>query len=279
MNRIDESTEHPVSATDYILENFEPSDRIALLVRSRTSGQTIQRITTAKNASSQEFQKWLKHKNLDCDVYIGMNALRPDAQSRTKEDIATIRHLYLDIDRDGPLALASIDHSGLVPRPNFLLETSPDKYQVIWKVERITQDQAELLQRAMVREFGGDPAAIDSTRVLRLPEFANRKYETQYVVKAHRRATETYHVEDFKLRPDSHGGGGENRPREPRTANSPSGISQSERDWAFAKRALARGDNPEEIIRRIADYRGDEKHSNYARHTVERAAKIRGESG
>jgi hypothetical protein len=31
-------------------------------------------------------------------------------------------------------------------------------------------------------------------------------------------------------------------------------------DWAYAKRALARGDDPEEVIRRIADYRADEKH-------------------
>ncbi len=279
MNRTDESKEQPVSASDYILENFEPSDRIAVLVRSRTSGQTIQRITTARNASSQEFQKWLQHKNLDSDVYIGMNALRPDAQSRTKEDIATIRHLYLDIDRNGPSALKSIDNSGLVPHPNFVLESSPEKYQVIWKVEGIGQDQAEALQRAMVREFGGDPAAIDSTRVLRLPEFANRKYETEFVVKAHRSATETYHVEDFRLRTDPHDDDREDRPRESRPLNTRDNITQSERDWAFAKRALARGDDPEEIIRRIEDYRGDEKHPNYARHTVERAAKIVGEIG
>ena len=48
-------------------------------------------------------------------------------------------------------------------------------------------------------------------------------------------------------------------------------VTQSERDWAFAKRALARGDDPEEVIRRIADYRGDQKHSGYARYTVEKA--------
>jgi hypothetical protein len=48
-------------------------------------------------------------------------------------------------------------------------------------------------------------------------------------------------------------------------------MTQSERDWAFAKRALARGDDPEEVIRRIADYRAEEKHPNYARHTVEKA--------
>ena len=47
--------------------------------------------------------------------------------------------------------------------------------------------------------------------------------------------------------------------------------SQSERDWAYAKRTLARGDNPEVVIQRIADYRGDEKHGNYGRLTVEKA--------
>ena len=46
-------------------------------------------------------------------------------------------------------------------------------------------------------------------------------------------------------------GGGQSTP--------PGDLSQSERDWAFAKRALARGDDPEEVIRRIADYRGDRR--------------------
>jgi hypothetical protein len=50
-------------------------------------------------------------------------------------------------------------------------------------------------------------------------------------------------------------------------------ISQSERDWAYAKRALARGDDPEEVIRKIADYRADDKHDpeDYALRTVTKA--------
>lgn len=37
-------------------------------------------------------------------------------------------------------------------------------------------------------------------------------------------------------------------------------------------RALARGDDPEEVIRRIADYRADDKHDpDYARYTVSKA--------
>lgn len=49
--------------------------------------------------------------------------------------------------------------------------------------------------------------------------------------------------------------------------------SQSERDWAYAKRALARGDDPEAVIQRIADYRADDKDdpNYYARRTVTKA--------
>lgn len=269
-----ESKPDSLSASEYILQNFEPTDRIALLVRDRRAGETIQRITTARNAASPDFQAWLQHKNVTSDVYIGMNALKRDAHSRTKEDIETIRHLYLDIDRNGPMALEAMENSGVVPRPNYVLETSPEKYQVVWKVEGIAQEQAETLQRAMVREFGGDPAATDSTRVLRLPGFLNRKYETEHLVEARAGATQIYHLDDFKLRMDfhddlrSHHVGNEGL-----RTNSQGDVSQSERDWAFAKRALARGDDPEEVIRRIADYRGDDKHDPiyYARLTVVKA--------
>jgi hypothetical protein len=49
--------------------------------------------------------------------------------------------------------------------------------------------------------------------------------------------------------------------------------SQSEHDWAYAKRALARGDDPEVVIQRIADYRSEDKDDSnyYARHTGTKA--------
>ena len=261
-----------LSASEYILENFEPSDRIAVLVRNRRTGETIQRITRATNAASPDFQGWLRLKNgRGADIYVGMNSLKRDAQSRTKADVEKIRHLYLDIDRRGPEAVEAIENSGLVPRPNYVLETSPGKFQVIWKVEDIPQDQAEALQRAMVREFSGDPAATDSTRVLRWPTFANRKYELEHIVKARAEATDTYHLEDFRLRTEPQDEWREHVSREPRQARTGGEVTQSERDWAFAKRALGRGDDPEQVVRRIADYRGDDKHSNYARYTVEKA--------
>jgi hypothetical protein len=51
------------SASKYILDTFEPTDRIAILVLNRQLGETTQRITTAQKASNAEFQAWLRYKN------------------------------------------------------------------------------------------------------------------------------------------------------------------------------------------------------------------------
>ena len=55
----------------------------------------------------------------------------------------------------------------------------------------------------MVREFDGHPAATNSTRVLRLPGFANKKYEKDFYVQALAESSQTYNLRDFKLQFDS----------------------------------------------------------------------------
>jgi hypothetical protein len=180
----------------------------------------------------------------------------------------------MDIDHDGPAALARIQQSNLVPPRNYTVNTSPDKFQVVWRVQNISQGQAESLQRAMVRKFGGDPAATDATRVLRLPGFLNHKYEAEFRVQAVKHTDPVYNHQDFRLRT----GLIETDFRPHRqfpalVSTQPRQLSQSEHDWAYAKRALARGDDSEELIRRIADFRAGEKHDpmDYARRTVIKA--------
>ncbi len=265
-----------ISAAEYIRTTFHSSDRLAVLVRNRSRGETIQRITTSARIVEPTFQEWMHFKNEkeSCDIYVGMNALKPEARTRTKEDIQTIRHLYVDIDHDGPAALARIQQSNLVPSPNYTISTSLDKFQVVWRVENVLPEQAEAMQRAMARKFGGDPAATDSTRVLRLPGFLNRKYDTEFQVQAEKQTDRVYHLQDFRLRTEPIES--DFRPRHhsqtPDSSESRT-LSQSEHDWAYAKRALARGDDPEVVIQRIADYRSEDKAdpNYYARHTVKKA--------
>jgi hypothetical protein len=56
MNPAEKPTPFVPSASEYILDNFEQTDRIAMLVLNRDLGETIQRITSAQKAASPEFQ-------------------------------------------------------------------------------------------------------------------------------------------------------------------------------------------------------------------------------
>jgi hypothetical protein len=192
----------PITPSEYIRENFESSDRIAILVRNAKRGETTQRISTTAKVTDSPFQDWMRYKNErdGCDIYVGMNALKPMAFTRTKHDVLAVRHVYADLGHDGSASLAAIEKSTLVPAPNYVLNTSPDKYQVIWRVEDIDLPQAETLLHAIAREFDGDQAATDAARVLRVPGFMNKKYDEDFLVSAERHSDRIYHARDFKLR-------------------------------------------------------------------------------
>ncbi len=271
-----------LAAPDYVRALFEPTDKVAILVRNRLSGRTIQRIAATEQVASPEFQEWLAVESArGSDIYIGMNPIKDGAHNRTKDNIKDIRHVYLDLDRDAEASLDAIRESTKVPPPNFVLDTSPGKHQVVWKVSGFARDEAESLLHGLADHFGGDPAATDSTRILRLPGFANQKRPDSFIVRAQQEGESIYTPRDFSIPNDS--------PEVPRRfggyrpAHDPTQIdrkSQSERDWGYAKRALARGDDPELVIRRIEAYRGNEKHSNYARLTVEKArTELQSEAG
>jgi hypothetical protein len=268
-------TPRSLTASKYVRKLFEPADNAAILVRNRSTGHTVQRIAKAEAIASPDFQTWLASQSAGgSDVFIGMNPIKDGAYSRTKENIKDIRHVYLDLDRNGDKALEAIRNSTEVPPPNFVLDTSPGKHQVVWRVGGVTQDEAESLLHTLAKQFGGDPAATDSTRVLRLPGFANHKLSSEYIVQARQESDVVYTLRDFTIHEDSpetprHLSDDQERPCTVPTSHK----SQSEHDWVYAKRALARGENPEDVIRRIADFRGGEKHDPeyYARRTVEKA--------
>jgi len=268
-------TSRSLTASEYVRELFEPTDNAAILVRNRSTGHTIQTISKAETIASPGFQSWLANQNASgYDLFVGMNPIKDGTYSRTKGNIKDIRHVYLDLDRKGVQALQAIRNSSEVPAPNFVLDTSPGKQQVVWKVSGFSQDEAESLLHNLANEFGGDLAATDSTRVLRLPGFANHKLPEEFIVQARQESDAVYTPRDFTINEDSpeaprHFGEAQERRRTVPSDHK----SQSEHDWAYAKRALARGDGPEIVIQRIADYRSQDKAdpNYYARLTVGKA--------
>jgi hypothetical protein len=264
-----------LTASEYVRELFGPEENAAILVRNRSTGHTAQTIAKAETIASPDYQSWLAGQSASgYDVFVGMNPIKDGACRRTKGDIKDIRHVYLDLDRKGDEALQAIRNSSEVPAPNFVLDTSPGKHQVVWKVSGFSQDESESLLHNLANRFGGDLAATDSTRVLRLPGFVNHKLSEPFVVQARQESDAVYTLRDFTIDEDSpetprHFADGQERQWTVPSHHK----SQSERDWAYAMRALARGDDPEVVIQRIADYRADEKHDPlyYARLTVRKA--------
>ena len=146
-----------LSASEYVLALHSPEDRVAVLVRNRTRKQTMQRILAAEAIASPLFLYWLIEQNdAGADIFIGMNPIKENSYNRTKENIREVRHVYLDLDEGASASLHAIRTSGDIPTPNFVLDTSPEKHQVIWRVEGLDQGQAESLLRSLATAFRGD---------------------------------------------------------------------------------------------------------------------------
>lgn len=256
----------------FIRANFSSEDRLAVVLIQRQSGDVVQRLASAAQMEDEKFQNWLRYMNAQKhEVYVSMNPLRPDARGRTKADLAGVRHVYLDFDHDGDRAIAAMQSRQDLPAPNQLIETSPGHWQAIWRVEGFEVSDAEALMRGMVREFGADPAATDASRVLRMPGYFNHKRNVAFLIRATEHSDAVSRPADFPTLSSQ-----SRFEVYARSTDAPAasghGNSQSEWDWAYAKRALARGDDPSMVIQAIAAYRPDKPNpSYYAEHTVRKA--------
>lgn len=96
-----------------------------------------------------------------------------DGTGRREENITRVRACFLDLDSS---PLEPVLAAGL--RPHALVESSPGKWHVYWKVSDCALDRFKLLQQALSSRFGGDPKVCDLPRVLRLPGFLHQKGES-----------------------------------------------------------------------------------------------------
>ena len=179
-------------ATEFLTRSFRPDETIAVVVRHISPATITQRIVPLERALQPRYLAWLAHENLaGSNVYVAANPLNPGSRKRTKESIAAVRHLYLDLDADADAKLTALRSSSVVPIPTAIVSTSPGKYQVLWRVENMPFEQQESLLKALAVTFGGDPACTDLNRVLRLPGFLNQKYTPASPVRVRSQLTQS----------------------------------------------------------------------------------------
>jgi hypothetical protein len=256
----------------FLARCFQPEETIALLLRRDNPRSIAQRVVRLETALEPRYQAWLAYENsAGANVYVAANPLRSGSRKRTKENIASIRHLYLDIDTDGDARLAALRASDLVPPPTSILSTSPGKCQVLWRVEGFDFERQELTLKLLAIAFGGDPACTDCNRVLRIPGFLNQKYTPAHRVTVEYPDDSVWTPGDFRL---------ENAPTEATAfalatqgRKPPRKHSNSESDWAWVSGSLRQGKDAAKLTRELASRRSDKPNPvYYAQRTVDVAS-------
>lgn len=100
------------------------------------------------------------------DLYFCPNAFASPQRKAT--EVLNTPYAWCDIDEADP--------EQFKPPPGVLWESSPDRYQGLWRFNRpLRPKRAERLSKYLTYEFGGDPNGWSVTKVLRIPGTFNHK--------------------------------------------------------------------------------------------------------
>lgn len=255
-------------AREFLIRCFRPDDTIALLLRREEPAKVMQRIVALETVLASRYLSWLAYENSNgMNIYVAANPLLPGSRKRTKESIAEVRHLYLDIDFDGEARLTALKASDAVPTPTAVLGTSPSQFQVLWRVQGFDFEQQEAMLKQLAIAFGGDSACTDRNRVLRLPGFNNRKYVPTHAVTVEYPCDAVWSLGEFRFDMDVLS------PRTKVPVLRPAKQTHSELDWAWVLAELSSGRDADETTRTLASRRSDKPNPlYYAQRTVDMAS-------
>jgi RepB DNA-primase from phage plasmid len=259
-------------AQEFLTRCFSPGETMALLLRREETAKVTQRIVTIEVILAPRYLRWLSHENANgANIYVAANPLRPGSRKRTKENVDSVRHLYIDIDREGDVRLAALRASIAVPAPTAILSTSPGKYQVLWRVDGFDFERQESTLKELAFAFGGDPACTDCNRVVRVPGFLNRKYDPIHCVTVEYPCASVWTPGDFRLEPASSNAMLFEHVIPSR--RQPGKRSNSETDWAWVCYELTHGKDAVKLTRELASRRSDKPNPlYYAKRTVDVAS-------
>src|SRR5207244_11036742 len=120
------------AAVQFLRIAFEPEDWIAVFLKSYESGRTAQRVGPLAMFLEPRIHAWLRAMNAQrFNVYVSVNAIRSGIRARTKSAIGAVRHLFLDADHNGASILVRLAGRADIPRPSYVLESSPNRVHVL----------------------------------------------------------------------------------------------------------------------------------------------------
>ena len=290
---------------------IHPDDgELALVIINRHTQKVTERYTTPSQIP--KYIPYLRHCNATgCDIYFTPSRLKPRSRKRTKSQFQDWQQIvYLEFDR--PKTLDNLI-SRNYPSPSAIVASSQGRHHVYWRLrEPVNKHRQEELISNIALDVGADTVAIDTSRLLRLPTFCNKKpsrdnfrssliYPDQEIVEPttfDELASAVDNYQEVKATSLSSGASRANCASSTQNGsiadlaqsivengsvadfdNTSADQSQSGRDWFLVNDMLfAKGDNPQEVIKWLEGQ--SERKPNphyYAKRTVGRALMLKGD--
>jgi hypothetical protein len=176
---------------------YEPDDWVAVFLKSYETGRIAQRVGPLSWAVSRKCQSWLRAMNARrFNVYVSVNAIAAGRRARTRDAIASVRHVFLEADHDGAGVLSAVCVRADIPAPSYVLHSSPGRLHLFWRATRFEPGYVERLQKQLAGELGTDIAATPITQTTRLPGFLNQKHSKPHLVRIEYRDTQRRYAPD-----------------------------------------------------------------------------------
>lgn len=167
----------------FVRTAYAPDDWIAIFLKSYATGHTLQRVGPRALFLDPRLHAWLRAMNAHgYNCYVSVNTVAPGGRSRRRDAIRTIRHVFLETDRNGSVLLATIAARPDLPAPSYVIESSPNRFHVLWRARGFCAAYVERLQRDLAQQLGTDPAATPCSQLTRLPGYRNHKRTPSWLV-------------------------------------------------------------------------------------------------
>jgi len=259
--------------------------QIALVIINRHTQEVTERYTTPTQIP--KYIPFLRYCNANgSDIYFTPSRLKPRSRKRTKSDFQDLQQIvYLEFDK--PNTLDNLISSNY-PCPSAIVASSQGRHHVYWRLrEPVSKHRQEELMSNIARDVGADTVAVDTSRLLRLPTFCNKKasrenfrssliYPDQEIVEPTTFDDLASAVDNYQeVKASSISSGACRAP----CASSSADSTQSGKDWFMVNDMLfAKGDDPKEVIKWLENQ--SERKANphyYAKRTVGRALMMKGD--
>ena len=96
---------------------------------------------------------------------------------RSEANIKRVRGVHADMDDVTPAQIKAV--IGVLEPSIIVQSSSQNRFQLYWQLadgEELGKDEAKSINQRLVQSYGADPAAVDVSRLLRLPGFKHMKY-------------------------------------------------------------------------------------------------------